>query len=143
MVAPTGMLIGPSHELALARRSFLLKCYATATFKSLKRSATRHEWPICPGTLERVMERVHPKAHHLRELETTQQLNVEDLLHGALEGRGLNTPPLHAKTRRPTRLIDATRRSGPLAEYIAETQRRGGAETRLVFSSFQHLTPDP
>ena len=37
------------------------------------------------GDDERVMERVLSKAHHLRELETIQQLNVEDLLHGGLE----------------------------------------------------------
>ena len=37
------------------------------------------------GDDERVMERVLVKAHHHRELETTQPLNVEDLLHGALE----------------------------------------------------------
>src|SRR5215208_2790922 len=31
LVEPTGMLIQPSHESAVARRSFLLKCYATGT----------------------------------------------------------------------------------------------------------------
>ena len=44
---PTGTLIEHSHELALARRSFLLMCYATGTLKSLKRSAARHEAPTC------------------------------------------------------------------------------------------------
>ena len=47
-----------------------------------------------PGDDERVMERVLLNAHHLREFETTQQLNVEDLLHGALSQSSFRIVPM-------------------------------------------------